>query len=261
MEVDGLRQRQGPLGAHQQVRGIDGPVIRIPGCPGRRTVQAGHQRVNVVAADPPEHVREPGPDLALLPSPQCHQGLPEGIPFRFRQGQRSEAAACAVGQDGVDGVHVVPHQAVAQGPAAAGVVGGHAPDGRPRGGGDVHGKPDTPGFQHPVQLVEHDARQDPAAEGFHVQVDDVVEVLGVVDHQPPAHGLAALGRAAAPGQHRDAVPAGEVKGGLHVFRMLRNHHTEGHHLVDGGVGGIASAVEYAGQQLPTEIAGERVEGQ
>ena len=64
------------------------------------------------------------------------------------------------------------------------------------------------GFQGAVQFIQHDARAHHAAQILDIQFENVVEILGVVDHQSLVDGLAALRRAATARQDGHALLLG-----------------------------------------------------
>ena len=171
-------------------------------------------------------------------------------------GHRAEAVARAVGQDGVDGAHVVGHQPIADGFRAAGVVAGHAADGAAGVGRWIDREEQLFAPQRGVELAEHHA-------GFHqrrvllrIDVQDAAQVLAAVQHQRAIHRLAALAGAAAARQHRHAVFARDRQGGGHVVDGFRDHHAERLDLVDRGVGGIAAAIGGIEQHRAADVAAQ-----
>ena len=116
-----------------------------------------------------------------------------------------EARLGAVGQDGVDGQHVVAHDAVADRARAAGVVAGHAADGGAARGGHVDRKPQARQPQLPVEIVEHDAGLHHAGAVDLVHLDQLLEVLAEVHDQRAPDRLAGL-RGAAPARQHAARP-------------------------------------------------------
>ena len=55
--------------------------------------------------------------------------------------------------------------------------------------------------------------------------------------------------------------AGETEGGPEICGGRRNHHTEGHHLVDRCVRRVTSPIKNRGQQLTFQVGGQGVEGE
>ena len=107
---------------------------------------AGHEGVDVVAADPPEQGGEAACDLVRFAGAQrAHasdqirmvavSGDPREVPRHLAEPDRAPAR-----KNRADRVHVVHHVAVADGARAARVVAGHASDGGPVGGRDVDGE-------------------------------------------------------------------------------------------------------------------------
>lgn len=65
---------------------------------------------------------------------------------------------------------------------------------------------------------------------------------GVPEDQARADGLPALAGAAAARDDGHAQVAADGQRGFHVFLRARDEHANRHHLVDGGVGGVAAPV-------------------
>ncbi len=82
----------------------------------------------------------------------------------------------------------------------------------------------------------------------------LVHVLGAIEHQGAAHGLAALRGAAAARQHRDAGLARDLQRRRHVLLVARHHHADGLDLVDRGIGAVAAAARGVEQHLAPERA-------
>ena len=87
-------------------------------------------------------------------------------------------------------------------------------------------------FQLTVQFVQHDSRLDNAAPAFHIQFQNTVQMLAIVDHNGVVDRLSTLRCAAAPRQHGQTLSPGEVQCGFHVSQCFRNHHRMWHHLID-----------------------------
>ena len=120
----------------------------------------------------------------------------------------AEARLAAVGQDRVDGEHVVAHDAVADRARAAGVVAGHAADGGAAGGRHVDREPQARGPRAggSARRARCPARRCRCARSAS-SVDEPVQVLAEVDDQRAAHRLARLRGAAAARQQRHALLA------------------------------------------------------
>jgi hypothetical protein len=165
-----------------------------------------------------------------------------------------EVRAAAVRQDGVDGLHVVHHVAVANRARAATVVAGHAAEGGAIPGGDVDRieKPMWP--EVAVELVEHHSGLDAnrarlGIEGFHL-----VQVLAGIDHQRLAHRLTYLRSAAAPRQYRDSLVGGDLDRTQDILFAARHHYPDRFDLVNRRVGTVAAAAEGIEQHLALEFA-------
>ncbi len=138
VQVQAPEPGQGAFGAHQKTRQVQGFVI------------AGDQFVDVVAANPPQQVWKAGGNFCGFPLAQCQQffhqwrGLAEHEIGAFIHGP--EGHRIAVGQQGINGMHVVHHVAVTNRTRAAGVVAGHATQCGAVGGGDIYGIPQAMGL-------------------------------------------------------------------------------------------------------------------
>ena len=123
LQLDAGGEAERPFRSDQDVREIMARGIRREG-------------VEIVAADAALHFREARLDLVGLAQPDIDQTARERSQRRaWRQVReagrdRAEMPLGAVGQHGIDRVHVVAHRAVAQRAAAAGIVRRHAADGR-----------------------------------------------------------------------------------------------------------------------------------
>ena len=246
LELDLGGERERALGADQDMREVE-------------IVAAGHQRVEIVAADPALHLRETRFDRVGLARGDGEQVARERNERRLpRQvGEvargRTEMRMRAVRQHRVDRVHVLAGVAVAQRARAAGIVADHAADGGARGGGDVDRKPQPVRAQPAIELVEHDAGFDRAAPAGHVERQHMVEMARAVDDQRGIHGLAGLRGAAAARQHAHAFLARERERVLGLFDRARRDHADRHDLVVRGVGGIAPARERVEVHLAQEM--------
>ncbi len=259
LEVDRGGEGERALRADQQVRHVDRAVAVALAAilPDTRR----HQRVEVVAADAALHGGEARVHLVRFAGADPQQVGEEGA-ARVVAGHVGEVRALpreagrrAVGEHRVDGEDVVAHRPVAQRAPAAGVVAGHAADRGAAGGRHVDREPQAVLLQLAVEVVEHQPRLDPAGAGVHVEVQDPVEVLGAVDDETFVDGLAGLRGAAAARGDGDALGAGDAdrRGGLR--HAARRHRAGRHHLVGGGVGGVAPARE--GVEQDVAAAGRR----
>ena len=112
------------------------------------------------------------------------------------------------------------------------------------------------GFEHPVQLVEHEAGLDPAAPVLDVELEQAVHVARAVDDEPAVDGLAALrGAAAAAGdRHAELARGGQAR--AHVVGVARAGDRERHHLVDRRVGRVAAALERVGGDVAAQLGAQ-----
>ncbi len=248
LEVERGREGERALRADQQVRHVDRAVAVA--ARSRR-----HQRVEVVAADAALHGGEARLHLAGLAGADREQVGEQGA-ARVVAGHVGEVGALcaearrrAVGEHRVDADDVVAHRAVAQRAAAAGIVAGHAADRGAGGGRDVDREPQAVRLEPAVEVVEHEARLDPAGARLDVEVEHPVEVLGAVDDEPLVDRLAALGRAAAPRRDADALGAGDADGRLRLGDAAGRHCADGHDLVGRRVRRVASARERIEQDV------------
>jgi len=124
----------------------------------------------------------------------------------------AEAQRRAIGQHGVDGDHIVPHGAVAERAAAAGIVARHAADGCPGRRRDVDREPQAVGLQGAVEVVEHESGLDHAAAARDIQGQQTAEVLRPVDDEAAVDGLPALRGAAPARRDRHALVPGDLEG-------------------------------------------------
>ncbi len=160
----------------------------------------------------------------------------------------------AVGEDGVDGQHVVGHDPVAQRAAAGAVVAGHAADGGAARRRGIDGEMQAVRLEELVQVVEHDARLDGDGPVLGRELEDRVEILGGVDDQGLADGLAVLRRAAAAGQDRDFRFVADGDDPPEVVLGSGDGHTDGFDLVGRGIGAVAAAREGIEQDFARDLA-------
>ncbi len=259
-----MADAQGPLAQHRPQLQLDGGGIGQGAFRADQDVGQVHpgidrvQSIQIVAADPALHAGETRGDLVGFACADGQQALGQGAFGRvvqFTEVRRGLAQmdGLAVGHDRVDGQHIVAHGAVTQGAAAAGIVAGHAADGGARGSGDIHRKPKTVLFEQAVQIVQHDARLHHAAAVLDIQRDQLVEVLGAVDHQAAIDGLSALGCAAPARGGRSALLARQGQGAQGRLRCARDDHPGRGHLIVRGVGGVAATGEGIEQHLAVDF--------
>ena len=246
LELDPGGERERALGADENVREIE-------------VVAAGHQRVEIVAADPALHLGEIALDRVGLARREREEiarqrnerRLPRQVGEIARD--RTETGGRAVRQHGIDRKHVLARVAVAQRTRAAGIVAHHAADGGARGGGDVDRKPQPVRAQPAIELVEHDAGLDRAALAGDVERQHMIEIFRAVDDQRGIHGLAGLRGAGAARQHAHALLARERERMLGLFHRARRDHADRHDLIVRRVGGVAPARERIEVHLAQEM--------
>ena len=136
---------------------------------------------------------------------------------------------------------VVHHVAVADRPAAAGIVAGHAAQRALRRGRDVDRVPEAVRLQPGVELVEHDARLHRDLGAVLVEAHDLAQVLGDIDDQRLAHRLAALRGAGAARQDGGLGVARHVDDEREIGLVARHDDADRLDLVDRGVGRVAAA--------------------
>src|SRR5262252_2051787 len=217
----------------------------------------GLRQIDVVALHPAEHLRPARGDLRGLAAHDRVDLLDElaiacGTARRVRA--RSKPVLRPVGKGGVDGDHVVHHVAVAYRARTAGVVSRHAADRRLRRSGYIHWKPQAVGSQESVELIEHDAGLDGDRRALLVELDDAVEVFGVIDDERRADGLTALRSARAARQDRDAQFVRDPQRAERVLFGLWHDYADGLDLVDRRVGRVASAARAIEEHLAGDLA-------
>ena len=244
IDLDRGEEAERAFGAHQQMGHV------VPG---------GLDAFEIVAANLPQHVGEAARDgVALALGDGAHPAHEVDIAGRAAAGAEiaghiGEAVAAAVGQDRLDGVGVVDHVAVADRARAAGVVRRHAAERGPAGGGDIDREHEAVAAEPGIQPPEHDARLDPRPAPLGIDCENAVQMRGAVHHQRLADGLARLGSAAAARQHRHAFLARDRERRLDIGDRARPDHAYRLDLVDGGVGGIAPALERVEQHLALDL--------
>ena len=257
IQVQFGRKGEGAFRADQKMRQVGVGLLAVqrrlgPGALGRA---AGHQGIDVVAADPAHQVGEGLADVVAL-APADIQKLGDHVLLRGVQLGRglvvrhfAEAHGAAVHGYGVDGAHVVAHGAVDDGARAAGVVARHAAQGGARRGRDVDGKPQAVGLEIGVQVIEHQTRFDQGLAPRGIEVENLVQMFRQIDDQGFADRLAALRGAAAARQNRHAGVAGDGDDRFHVLGVLGHDDAQGFDLIDRGVRRIAPARERIEQDL------------
>ena len=236
-EVEPREQGQRAFGADQEV----GHVHRHSA-----------ETVQVVASDVSEHPWPSSLDLIGLARVESAHPTDEirasrgGI--RCGGGHRrpvdgSESHLAAVRQHCIDGPDVVDHEAIADRPRAGRVVACHAAQRCLRARGHVHGEPETVRAKSAVQLVEHHAWPDGDRAVRRVEVLDLGQVLAGVEDQALPDGLAALRRARAAWNDRNAGVCCYLDGTNDVRKVTGNDHADRLDLVHRRIGAVAPAVE------------------
>ena len=251
-------------------------LVRRHGCqlqqqpprPGERSFRTDQQvrqivltvwldHVEVVALYPPQYPWPAGLDFGRLATRDSVDALHQGAIASRRTGHvahRTEAIGRAIGQPGIDGLDVVHHVAVAYRTRTAGIVAGHATERCLRRGRYIDGKPQPVRSEQGVEVVQHQPRFDQGQPRLRVDLDHTAEMLGRIDHQRGADGLAALRGAAAAGQNRNPGLASDLQRHLHIVFGLRHHHADRIDLVDRGVGRIAAPAGRVEQDFAFDLA-------
>ena len=170
----------------------------------------------------------------------------------------AEAGLAAVGQDRIDGQHVVAHDAVADRARAAGVVAGHAAD-----GGAARRSRRRPGTTGPAAWsCRFSSSSTMPGSTMQVRVDSSTATSRFrcleVDDQRPADRLARLRGAAAARQQRHALLARDRQRRAHIVVGSRHHHAHRLDLVVRGVRGVAPAREAVEQHLALQRLAQAV---
>ena len=149
----------------------------------------------------------------------------------------------AIGHDGLDGLDIIAHGAVANGARAAAIVAGHAADGRPARCGDVDHEHQSVVVENAVQLIERDPRLNGNALVRRIEVNDLIEMFADVDDQRFADGLAALRGAAAARQDGNVFVARDLHGGADVIFVFWHYHPDGLYLIVRRIGAVTTPAE------------------
>ena len=187
-----------------------------------RSTRSGRidERIEVVAADAPQHLRKAALDLAGVTDAELAEWRDRRAPRCCRRPSRPRPRArserpkmrqAAVRQHHALLEHVIDRLAVEDRSRAARVVGHHAADGGAAGRRHVRGEAQVVLAERRVQLVEHDARLDARPLLVGIDLEDPVQVLRGVEHDARSDRLAGLRRAAASRRDRHAVPRRESR--------------------------------------------------
>ena len=251
---DGLELRQ----RHQRDLGFDDDAERAFGADHQlRHVErrgavrgaAGHQRIQVVAADPAQHFRIPALDLLHVLADSAPDLAITGAFQRIARAQfvelvpveRPEMRERSVREHDVLLEHVIDGLSVEHRARAGRVVRHHAADGGAAGRRDVGREAEPVLAKRRVQLVQHDTGLDPCPAPGRIHFEHAVEVLRRVDDDAAADGLTGLRRTAASHRQGAAVLRADRHGPHDVVARLHDHDAERLDLVDAGVGRIQRA--------------------
>ncbi|KNX42614.1 hypothetical protein ROTO_09160 [Roseovarius tolerans] len=244
LDLDGGGGGERPLRADQQMGEVDGRV-------------AGHQRVDIVAANAALHLRETGSDLIGFARAQIEHLPKQGFGHAVAR-PGAEIERRPIGEIALDSGDIIPRRAIAQRARAAGIVADHAADRGARGGGDVDRKPQSVRFERAVEIIQNDPRLDHRALSFDVQLEDAVEMFRAIDDQPGIHRLTALRGAATAHCERDFGGTGGLNSGCDILGCAWHDHACGHDLVDRGIGRIAPARKGIEAGFAPHLAAEAV---
>ena len=216
------------------------------------------ERIEVVAADAPQHLRKPPLDLGGMPEAELgNLAIGAGLdaiarprPRELLGGQRPEMRERSVGEhdalfeDVIDGL-AEQHRA-----GAARVVGHHAAHGGAARRRHIGREPQLMRPQRRVELVEHHPGLDPRPALVRIDLENAIQVLRRVEHQSGADRLPGLRRAAAARGDRHAVAGGDLDGADHRLRRSWYHHPQRLDLIDARVGGV----ERPREAIETDLA-------
>jgi hypothetical protein len=219
-----------------------------------------HQRIEVVAADPPQDAREVADDLVAVSADDLAHGAVNGrlqgsagaaaLPLLGRQ--RAERGPAAVAQHHAQRADVVDRLAVDDGARAGRVVADHPAEVGAAGRRDVGAELQAVPRQGAVEGVQDHAGLDARGPADGVDGQDGVEVLAAVEDDAGADGLARQAGTPAARGDRHAHLAGDLDRGDEVVGRARDDDAERLDLVDAGVG----AVEAARQGVEADLAGQ-----
>ncbi len=232
--------------------------VPAAGCPrGRR------QCVDVIAADTAQLARKPGGDFLGFGGAQPVQALHE-INDAGRHvaagivGHRAKTVPRAVCQDGIDGHHIVGHQAIADRLRAAGIVARHTTDGAAGMRARIDREEQTKRAQGGVQVAQYQPRLDQCGAGLRVHRNQATQIFAAIDHQRVIDRLPTLAGAAATRQRRHAFLPADCQRRGHVVDVAWHDDAHRHHLVDRSVGGIAAAVGAGEQNFCPRLASQTI---
>ena len=248
---------QAELGRHGQAQS----ALRPHHDPGQvEGVGRGDEVVQVVAADPAQNLGIAPVDLLGMTAGQIADhpvavtlqvpAPAAGVQIFLRHG--SEMHQAPVRKHHVQLQNVVDGLAVDHGTGPRRVVGHGAAHRGPIRGGEIQRQDEAVGFEGEIQLVQDDPRLHHHGSALHVQVQDPVHVLGEVQLEAAADGLARLGGPPAPGGDGNTVAPAGADGPDHVLHAAGEHHPLGHDLVDAGVGGVDGPGDPVETDLPLE---------
>ena len=223
--------------------------------------RVGDELVQVVTAHPAQQLRVALQHrVAVVLSDVQHVAIDTGFQgvltddlLNHRLLDRLEQRRAGIGKHDLELKHVVDRLAVENGSRPGRVVADHAADGGAAAGRGIGPEQKSVRPQVGIELVLHHARLHPRPMFLGVQFQHLVHVIGHVEDDRPAHGLAGERRAAAARQHRNAVLTGHSHRRLHVIGVPGYHHPERLDLVNAGVGAVQHAAEGVEAHLPVEV--------
>ncbi len=224
----------------------------------RHVERTGRDHVEVVPGDTALHFRHAS--LYLLPlalEQRAHRGSDvEFVSVRRRLGLRRNVAehrGAAAREPSVNREDVVHHVAVAHRARTATVVRGHAADRRLSGRRHVDRIPEAMALELRIQVIEHDSRLDPGRAPGHVELEQLVQVLAVIDYEGCADGLTALRGSRAARQDRYVRVRGNRKRGQRIAFVPRYDDAERLDLVNRGIGRVTAARKRVEEHFAFEL--------
>ncbi len=178
-------------------------------------------------------------------------------PFELLVGGRADGHAGAVVQDHVELEHVVACLAGHQRVRAARVVAEHAAERAVLVRRRVRAIGEVVFLGGVAELVADDPRLDDRPPVVRIELDDLVVVLRIVEHDRHVRGLPARSGAAAAREHRRVVLAADRDGRDHVLRALGDHDADRDGAVDREVVGVHRACARVEADLAVDRSRQR----
>ena len=161
-----------------------------------------------------------------------------------------------VGQDHVEGRHVLAERAVPDAAGARRVVPQVAADGAERFAGRVRPQHQAVRRKGLVDLAGDGARLDADAPAGDVHRQDAIHIFREVDDDAAAEGLPGQARPRPAGGHGDAQAGGCADGLGHVVGRLRHHDRQRRDAVDARRRRVRRPAEPVGQHVALDAAGQ-----